>query len=287
MTTTINASTTAGLVQTADTSGVLALQTAGTTAVSIDASQAVSVTGTLSTTGDISVTKATGVPRIAVIATTGTNEAYLVASNTGGSYYFGVENSTGSWFGATAYAGVMLAPAGRVLQQVISGTPITTTSSAGLAVTGLVDISAATSGQIKFPATQNASANANTLDDYEEGTFTPSCVCTGQTITLGTAIGTYTKIGNVVRAQIAIVISSVSGAAGGNTTIAGFPFANGDTTYTAQGAIGYNDGFANTVGGTWMTSTNMLFRNGTRSSGNDIGGFTAGGYIFISIVYRV
>lgn len=44
MTTTINASTTAGLVQTADTSGVLALQTAGTTAISISASQVVTFT---------------------------------------------------------------------------------------------------------------------------------------------------------------------------------------------------------------------------------------------------
>jgi hypothetical protein len=41
MASTINASTSVGLVSTADTSGVLQLQTAGTTAVSIDASQAV------------------------------------------------------------------------------------------------------------------------------------------------------------------------------------------------------------------------------------------------------
>jgi hypothetical protein len=51
MTTTINASTTAGLVQTADTSGVLALQTAGTTAVTVDASQNTTLAGTLTTTG--------------------------------------------------------------------------------------------------------------------------------------------------------------------------------------------------------------------------------------------
>ena len=51
MTTTINASTTAGLVQTADTSGVLALQTANTTAVTIDASQNTTLAGTLTTTG--------------------------------------------------------------------------------------------------------------------------------------------------------------------------------------------------------------------------------------------
>ena len=43
MTTTINASTTSGLVQTADNSGVLALQTANTTAVTVDASQKVGI----------------------------------------------------------------------------------------------------------------------------------------------------------------------------------------------------------------------------------------------------
>ncbi len=34
---------------------------------------------------------------------------------------------------------------------------------------GLLDISAATAGQIKFPAVQNPSINPKTLDDYEEG----------------------------------------------------------------------------------------------------------------------
>jgi hypothetical protein len=43
MTSTINASTTAGIVITPDTSGVLALQTAGTTAVTVDASQNVGI----------------------------------------------------------------------------------------------------------------------------------------------------------------------------------------------------------------------------------------------------
>jgi hypothetical protein len=43
MASTINASTSAGLVSTADTSGVLQLQTAGTTAVTIDATQAITV----------------------------------------------------------------------------------------------------------------------------------------------------------------------------------------------------------------------------------------------------
>jgi len=48
MTTTINASTTAGLVQTADTSGVLALQSNGTTALSTSGAN-VTIAGTLTT----------------------------------------------------------------------------------------------------------------------------------------------------------------------------------------------------------------------------------------------
>ena len=51
MASSINASLTAGVVTTADTSGVLQLQTAGVTAISIDASQAVSFTNSPTVTG--------------------------------------------------------------------------------------------------------------------------------------------------------------------------------------------------------------------------------------------
>jgi hypothetical protein len=47
MTTTINASTTSGLVQTADTSGSLQLQTANTAALTIDSSQNITTTGNI------------------------------------------------------------------------------------------------------------------------------------------------------------------------------------------------------------------------------------------------
>lgn len=91
---------------------------------------------TVSTTDNISVTRATGVPKVTLTATTGTNETYLQLINTGGGYYFGVENSVGSWFGATAYAGVVSAPAGKVIQQMVGGTVSTTTSGTGFKVTG-------------------------------------------------------------------------------------------------------------------------------------------------------
>jgi hypothetical protein len=64
---------------------------------------------------------------------------------------------------------------------------------------------------ITFPATQSASSDANTLDDYEEGTWTPTV---GTQTVVGTyaSSGYYTKIGRVV---------TVWGTATGTTTISG------------------------------------------------------------------
>ena len=68
-----------------------------------------------------------------------------------------------------------------------------------------------TGGQIAFPATAAPSADANTLDDYEEGTWTVTMTCsTSGTITLSTNTGYYTKIGRVVHIQGYITVASVS-----------------------------------------------------------------------------
>ena len=89
---------------------------------------------------------------------------------------------------------------------------------------GLVDISSAGAGQIKFPATQNASANANTLDDYKEGTFTPDLYNAGYSSTWTTKTGKYTKIGNLVYITM-LFDSGVSGTVGGALTVSGLPYA--------------------------------------------------------------
>jgi hypothetical protein len=60
---------------------------------------------------------------------------------------------------------------------------------------GLLDIGYANAGQIKFPATRNARADANTLDDYQEATFTATL--TGCT-TSPTTTGRYITIGGTV-----------------------------------------------------------------------------------------
>jgi hypothetical protein len=72
---------------------------------------------------------------------------------------------------------------------------------------------------IKFPATQSASSDANTLDDYEEGTWTPSL---GGNTTYTTQAGYYTKVGRVVFIQASIIVNTLG--TGSTTTISGFPF---------------------------------------------------------------
>src|SRR3990167_7509398 len=78
-----------------------------------------------------------------------------------------------------------------------------------------------TGGQIAFPATQAASANANTLDDYEEGTWTP-IDSSGASLTLTTAVGSYVKIGQMV--FIAFDVQYPSTVNGSQAVLGGRPF---------------------------------------------------------------
>ena len=107
---------------------------------------------------------------------------------------------------ATTTNGVVIQPdnSGSLVLQTNSGTTALTISTAQnvtFAAQATIPTINLTGGQIAFPATQSASANANTLDDYEEGTWTPTltnCVS-------GTVSNTnYVKIGNVVTARLSI-----------------------------------------------------------------------------------
>jgi hypothetical protein len=81
---------------------------------------------------------------------------------------------------------------------------------------------AASGAGITFPATQSASSDANTLDDYEEGTFTPTF--NNLTVGNGTTWGRYTKIGNVVTVYCGFEFGSTSSFGGTMASIGGLPF---------------------------------------------------------------
>lgn len=91
-----------------------------------------------------------------------------------------------------------------------------------ITMNGLLDISSAASGQISFPATQNPSAGANVLDDYEEGTWTPSDQ-SGAALSLTNVVGNYIKIGRRVQALAQFTYPVTANAA--VSTIGNLPYA--------------------------------------------------------------
>jgi hypothetical protein len=96
---------------------------------------------------------------------------------------------------------------------------------------------------ITFPATQSASSDANTLDDYEEGTFTASLegVTSNPTIPV-TATGRYTKIGNIVHVNI-IFNDVITTGASGAVIVKGLPFTAASTAVDIGNAMCYQFNF--------------------------------------------
>jgi hypothetical protein len=80
-------------------------------------------------------------------------------------------------------------------------------------------------------------AAANTLDDYEEGTWTPTYEPASgafDAITYNTQSGFYTKIGNMVSLRFFLRITSLTkGAASGGARVGNLPFAAANTRATA------------------------------------------------------
>lgn len=116
---------------------------------------------------------------------------------------------------------------------------------------------AATNGSgIAFPATQSASTNPNTLDDYEEGTWTPTGI--GQTF--ASASGKYTKIGRVVYISFDLVWS-VTGA-GNQAGFSGFPFASDGSVFAyTRGTSSYSGSIVMTSPGYAGTTSGVLLYN--------------------------
>jgi len=102
--------------------------------------------------------------------------------------------------------------------------------------TGTVDLPY---GQIKFPAVQNASSDANTLDDYEEGTYTPT---TNIPTNSGTTVvrGIYTKVGQLVFFTVDVRNTTGNFTITANASYVSLPFPavdNSSNIYSAGSSI--------------------------------------------------
>jgi len=142
-----------------------------------------------------------------------------------------------------------------------------------LAVTGAVTLSStlktattigvgaatpsASGAGITFPASQSASTDAQTLDDYEEGVWTPSL---GGNTTYNFRFGKYTKVGRNVTIEFGFQVNTLG--TGSATEISGLPF----SAFTTDGSEIY--GF--TVAYLVNSATNVTSATGYNGGGTTI-----------------
>jgi len=180
--------------------------------------------------------------------------------------------------GATSYQGYIQYTAGGTDSMVFA---TATTERMRLNSTGALVLAGGTTNAngigITFPATQSASSNANTLDDYEEGTWTPNV---GGNATYTNQDGVYTKVGRKVTIRASMTINVLG--TGSTSAMAGLPFTNTLITPISVGYFsdlntnvlhigGYVEGSGTTIlfvslisAGVTVTNGPGIFKNSTR-----------------------
>lgn len=230
------------------------------------------------------------------VAATGANQniysRYIGGSPNTANMYVGVDSAAGGITGNGA-SGFMWQVANSNLSfGTNNALAMSITPTGAVLLKGGVDHGSGTG--ITFPATQSASTNANTLDDYEEGTWTPNIAFYGGSTGItygGYNRGWYTKIGNTVILSVALDVSS-KGSSTGDLRLTNFPFAS--SLYSASVASAVNHDGRITIGtplaayGTWSggfqtirTSTSSGFPAVTDTSCNSAFGLLA------TLVYQI
>ena len=138
-------------------------------------------------------------------------------------------------------------------------------------------------------------ATANALDDYEEGTWTPTFSAPGATFTYSSQLGSYIKIGTLVYAAFFVQISAVSGGSG-TCGMGGLPFATGNSASNPnpggfiQLVNNWNTNHPDSLeaNGSSTTVFNLNYRtaaNGTNNQGVPTSNFQANTFVRATAVY--
>ena len=198
----------------------ITLPSATGTLTALDSSGRLTLTNTVPTT-DINGLTLSG-------STTGGNAIYV--ANTTGGILIGIDNSVGGGItGSGPYDSFIVSRNQPLLFSTTNGASIAAilNTSGGLQTLNTISVGNATpstSGAgITFPATQSASTDANTLDDYEEGTWTP-VLNSWTNVGSPTISGTYVKVGKMVTAICYVTPATSVSATTITSTISGLPF---------------------------------------------------------------
>ena len=120
---------------------------------------------------------------------------------------------------------------------------------------------------VAFPATQVASSDANTLDDYEEGTWTPTDA-SGASLSITFNNATYTKIGRQVFVRCSTIVYPVT-ANGSSASIGGLPFTNA-AGESASSALVSANAFANRALVVSSASTIFIYATASSSASTNV-----------------
>lgn len=151
-------------------------------------------------------------------------------------------------------------------------------------------------GQIYFPSTQNPASNANALDDYAEGDWTPVLTFGGASVGItyagGFQVGAYTKVGRLVTCT-GIILLTAKGTSVGNAIITGLPFTIGNgnkyyfstkVTYNAFAAGVQEVGFQSIINTSTLNVVKSVAGTNTVMTDAD---FTNGSTLVLSFSYLV
>jgi len=226
--TSVAQSFTGGLISVAGspitTSGTLALTVAGTSG-GIPYFSSASTWATSAALAASALVIGGGAGAAPASTTTGTGVVTALGVNTGTAGAFVVNGgalgtpSSGTVTNLTGTASIN-----------INGTVGATTPTTGSFTTMKASTGAAVGGAtpgaggIAFPATAVAVADANTLDDYEEGTWTPNQGSGLTVVGAFTSTGTYTKIGRMVVVQGQMQGATSIAITAGNILTSNMPF---------------------------------------------------------------
>ena len=178
-----------------------------------------------------------------IVSGTTTGYQYGEFVNTSGRMLLGILGSVQSIFtGTTAYdsfigsssaTGLSLATNGAMRLRIDSAGAVTIPGTLGVSTGAAVGGATPGAGGLAFPATAVPVADANTLDDYEEGTWTPNQGSGLTVVGAFSSTGTYTKIGRQVT-----VLGTVSGATSIAVGAAGIITGNMPFTVGANSGVG-------------------------------------------------
>jgi hypothetical protein len=199
----------------------------GTASININGT----VGATTATTGAFTTVTSTTATASGVVLDTSTAGKANIALKSAGTQK-GIVGLSGAILGTTATDLALFAETGGAIKLYANGV---TTNSGTFNQFGLgIGAAVPSSGQgITFPAAQDASSNANTLDDYEEGTWTPTTSTSGYTIS--SSNGTYTKVGRLVTLRFEVTFSAINGSSSSTMQLSSAPFTTPSSSGRATG----------------------------------------------------